>query len=202
MTILFNDSVDLASVSQTYPELDKQRLLTSEISYTEATTVSGGRFSSEFDLVYGTGEGTTDTEYILYQMPPASSGVVVALDLRIFKSLNGEADLEILWDSTGIVTSTAIPAFNENRNSSKSAQMTINRVTSVVTEGTVRERDFLSGAGTGSNSSGAISDSSGFRLYSPDSFFIAKIVNKHNANNRIHIAYSWLEIPIQNIPNQ
>ena len=130
----------------------------------------------------------------MYQMPSAASNRIIALQSRSFKSLNGAAEIEILWNSTGVVLGAQLPTFNENRNIPFDATMTINEVVSVVSDGTVRERDFLQGVGSGNNSSGAISSDLGFRLYSPDSFFIAKITNLETQVNRIHISYTWLEL--------
>jgi hypothetical protein len=66
-------------------------------------------------------------------------------------------------------------------------------------EGTIREVDFLNQIGQGNNSSGDISPETGSRVYSPDSFFIAKVTNLDNAPNRIKLAYNWAEFPISAI---
>jgi hypothetical protein len=194
MAILHEGALDLTSVSDSYDNLSKQRLLTTSASLSEITTVEGVRYYGEVDEIVA----ATESLYILYQMPPLSSGVIVALQQRLFKSLNGEATLEILWDSTGIAGGVAIPTFNENRNSANTANMTIARGITVTSDGIIRERDFLAGSGKGRDSSGGISPAVGTRLYSPDSFFIAKITNLHNSDNRIHISYSWAELSTDN----
>jgi hypothetical protein len=63
-------------------------------------------------------------------------------------------------------------------------------------EGVTREVDFLTKSGTGNNTSGDISAETGSRIYSPDSFFIAKVTNLDNGSNRIKLAYNWVEFPI------
>lgn len=155
----------------------------------EMLTIEGNRFYSEYSKVFTAGE----VVYIRYLAPPDSSGFFMALQNRIFKSLNGEADLEILWDSTGVDVGAKQPTFNENRMSQNQSRTTVNLVTSVGGEGTVRESDFLTGSGAGSNSSGDVSPELGYRIYGPDSSFIAKITNLHNSDNRIKLSYSWVE---------
>lgn len=162
----------------------------------EAITSEGRRYYSEFDEVFTSGE----TKYFLYQFPSKMpKGLVVGLQNRQFKSLNGEAEITILWDSTGVVPGTPVPIFNENRNSPNVSEVVISEIVAPTTEGTIREQDFLTGSGAGSKSSGDVSVGSGYRGYSPDSFFIAKVTNLHNANNRIRLAYSWVEVFIESI---
>ena len=175
-----------------YSFLKQPRVLTSSLSYVDLSTLEGVRYEVYFDKVFATGE----TQYILYQFPPASSGVLVGLSNRTFKSLNGEAEISILWDTAGMVLGDSLTLFNANRNLNMPALTEVNVLTGVpTTEGIVRETDFLTGGGSGSNSSGSISPSLGLRLYSADSFFVAKVTNLHSQTNRIHLEYSLLEIP-------
>jgi hypothetical protein len=162
----------------------------------DITTFEGSRYEVEFDSILGQGE----VQYIMYQMPPLSSGVIVGLNSRGFKSLNGGAEMEILWDTTGITLGAPLPIFNSNRNSTNTGEMVVNLITGTpTTDGTIRERDFLTSLGAGSNSSGSISPALGLRLYSPDSFFVFKLTNTHNSANRIKVTYSWLEIPVETL---
>lgn len=180
----------LASAIKYYAEIKQSRVLTASITSAESLTIEGKRFNATADFTLAGGA----TKYIMYQMPNVASGVVVGLQNRIFKSLNGSAEIEILWNSAGVTLGAVVPSFNENRNSSVVAGMVINEATAVQADGLVRESDFLQGEGSGSNSSGSISSALGFRIYSPDSFFVAKVTNLHSQNNRILLTYSWGEI--------
>ena len=178
------------SLTVDHEGLSQPRLATTTLTNTEVMTFEGKRFYGEIDFTLASGA----TKYIMYQMPNVASSKIIALQSRQFKSLNGGAEIEILWDSTGVVLGASVPTFNENRNIAVVATMLINEVTSVAVDGTIRESDFLQGTGSGSNSSGAISADLGLRLYSPDSFFIAKVTNLESQNNRIHLSYTWIEI--------
>jgi len=162
---------------------------TSELS--EKETFDGHRFYAEYDKSFNSGE----VKYVLYQMPSTSSGKIIALQQRQFKTESGGAEIEILWDSTGLSTGSSIPSFNENRLSSSVATMAINELTTPpATAGTIRERDFIPSAGNVGQSSGGINSDLGFRLYNPDSFFVLKITNTHAKSQRIHVAYTWFEM--------
>lgn len=158
----------------------------------EAITAEGNRYSTEFDNVFNAAE----TKYYLYQFP-SELDTIVSLQNRQFKSLKGEAELVILWNSTGIVPGVPVPIFNENRNSANISKALVSEIATPLTDGIIREQDFLTGVGGGSHSSGSISTDSGYRMYSPGSFFIAKVTNLHNNANRIRLAYSWVEIPLK-----
>jgi len=155
-----------------------------------AITSEGNRFYAQFDEVFTTGE----TKYFLYQMP--GNGHAIALIKRLWQSLNGSAEISILWDSTGVVPGTPIYILNENRNSNIVSGVEISEIAAPTTDGLVIETDFLTGTGQGSNSSGDISPESGFRLYSPSSFFIAKVTNLENSDNRIKLGYNFARIPL------
>jgi len=172
------------------------RVRTSSMSQGEYFSAIGKRFVIDYDEVYAGNE----TKYILYQMPPASSGYLVKLQERRFKSRDAAAEIEILWDSTGFTPGTPLPSFNENRNfESDTGLMIVSVIAPPTTEGTVREPDFVTQSGTGNNTSGDISAQTGSRIYSPDSFFIAKVTNLDNGSNRIKLAYNWAELPISAI---
>lgn len=194
MPILLNADGDLSSVTHTYPSLTDQRVLTSNLDVEDLYTFEGLRYEVEFDEVLASNE----VQYIMYQMPPLSSGYIVGLSSRNWKSLNGAAEMEILWDTSGITLGDSLTIFNSNRNSANTGNMTVNLITGTPTsDGIIREKDFLTGSGTGSNSSGSISPSLGLRLYSPDSFFVFKLTNTHSSSNRIKVTYSWVEIPVE-----
>lgn len=162
------------------------------LSQAEFYTSQGLRFYVEFDQVLTSGE----TVWLLYQMPPESSGYYVALQERDFKSLNGDAAITVYWDSAGFTPGTPLQSFNENRLfEANTGNMIVSEIAAPSVPGTIRERDFVSGVGTGSGSSGGISATLGSRIYSPDSFFILQIENLHAQNNRIHVRYAWGEIP-------
>jgi hypothetical protein len=198
MSIIVSNYPELDKVSRGYDSLVMERLLATTIDYNDMATFEGDRYEVEFDATVVS--GVNGFQYIMYQMPPLSSGVIVGLSNRTFKTLNGECDLKILWDTTGTTLGAALPIFNDNRNSIKTPQMQVNLITGTpTTDGIIREGDFVTGTGTGANSSGSISPSLGLRLYSPDSFFVAKLTNLHNASNRIKITYSWIEIPISDL---
>lgn len=176
--------------------LSDLRVRTSSMSQAEYFSAIGKRFVVDYDEVYAGNE----TRYILYQMPPASSGYLVTLQQRRFKSRDADAEIEILWDSTGFTPGTPLPSFNENRNFESDTGLMIASVIAAPTnEGTIREVDFLNIQGVGNSSSGDISAETGSRIYSPDSFFIAKVTNLDNAPNRIKLAYNWAEFPISAI---
>lgn len=163
----------------------------------ELVTIQGNRFYVEFDVVFT----TLETKYIKYQMPPLSSGKIVALQQRIFKALNGEAEIEVLWNTTGGTLGAPLVSYNENRNTSNTALMVATPFTVAPSGGDVRESDFVTGTGAGSNSSGDVSPAAGYRIYSPDSDFVLKVTNLHNMDNRIHVSYSWLEVDPERVNN-
>lgn len=174
-------------------DLADARVRVTSLSQAEYFTGIGKRYVVDYDEVY-TGN---ETRYILFQMPPASSGFLVALQERRFKSRDQGAELEILWDSTGFTPGTPLPVFNENRNfDSDIGNMVASVIGTPTTEGTMREVDFLNDTGGFFASSGDISAQSGSRIYSPDSFFIAKVTNVGAGSNRIKLAYNWVELPI------
>ena len=164
------------------------------LSASESVTLSGNRFYAEANLSLGTGA----TEYVLFQMPEKQSSLYVGLETRQFKSANGDADLEILWDSTGVSAGVDVPIFNQNNGSQRDSKMTVKTGVIVTGDGTVRETDFLAGS-IGAFSSGDIAASNAFRLYAPGTFFIAKITNTHTDTNRIKLSYSWIETYLDSI---
>lgn len=180
-------------VAGSLPDL---RVRTASMTQAEYFTGIGSRYVVDYDAVYAGNE----TKYILYQMPSTASGLLVALQQRRFKSRDGAAEVEILWDSTGFTPGTPLPSFNENRNfEGDTGNMIASVIAPPATDGTIRETDFLNQIGVGSNSSGDISADTGSRIYSPDSFFIAKVTNLDNGSNRIKLAYNWVEFPISAI---
>ena len=178
-------------LSTTFSFLSNKRTPTANIDYVDVTTFEGSRYEVYFDDTLTSGA----SQYIMYQFPPLSSGVLVALSNRSFKSLNGSAEITILWNTTGYTLGAPLTTFNTNRNSTRTSETQVNLITGVPTdEGLIRESDFLTSTGVGSNSSGSISPSLGLRVYSPESFFVAKVTNLHSQVNRIHLEYSFMEI--------
>lgn len=165
----------------------------SETALVTAFTAEGNRYYAEFDLNFAAGQ----TRYFYYKMP--NTDMVIALIKRVFKSANGACELSILWNSTGVIAGTPIYILNENRNSSKISGVHISEIAAPTTDGLVIETDFLTETGQGNNSSGDLSPDTGFRIYSPDSFFIAKVTNLHNGANRIRIAYNFATIPLNSL---
>lgn len=163
------------------------------ITLSEAATHSGTRFSHEFDITLANGE----TRYFLYKVP--SDGKVIGLQSRRFKSFGGAVDLKVLWNSTGVVEGTLEKIYNENNKydfptvAEGLETFRISQIAAPTTEGVVRESDFLTSTGSGNNSAGSISDGAGYRLYNPDTFYIAKVTNLDNASNRVILGYSWIE---------
>ncbi len=197
LSMTVSSALTVTEFTSTYSTaLAQARIRTSSMSQSEYFTAVGKRFVVDYDEIYAGGE----TKYILYQMPPASSGYFVALQERRFKSRDAAAEIEILWDSTGFTPGTPLPSFNENRNfESDTGLMIVSVIAPPTNEGTVREVDFVTQSGTGNNTSGDISAETGSRIYSPGSFFIAKVTNLDNGTNRIKLAYNWAEFPISAI---
>jgi len=169
-------------------------LRTVSMSLTETATIEGYRFGHTFDVSLAAAGGA-DTRYFLY-INPVGSNMTMALQERRFKSLNGDAEMEILWDVESYIPGTLEETFNQ-RNTEDVGLVEISEI-APPTLGAgykVRESDFLTGSGTGSNSSGDISSGSGFRMYGPGTYFIFKVVNLHNQANRVIIAYDYLELP-------
>lgn len=90
--------------------------------------------------------------------------------------------------------------FNEFNRYDGGNQFLISEITAPTDEGITREVDFLTETGRGSNSSGSVSSQLGFRLYSPGTFFVAKLTNSDNSDNRVILSYSWLEVSEEQIP--
>ena len=99
-----------------------------------------------------------------------------------------------MWDVSTYTPGAPRQVFNESNKFEDTNKFALSEVTAV-TGGTVREVDFISGLGVGFNTSGAITEDSGFRLYYPGTYFIAKVTNIHNAVNRILLSYTWIEVP-------
>lgn len=183
---------DSSSPTSSYSFLKQQRVLTTSLDYVDLATLEGARYDVYFDEELSSEE----TKYIIYQFPPASSNLIGGLSHRIFKAMDGDASLEILWETEGYQLLDPLDVFNTNQNSPNVAQTEVHTLSGVPTsEGVLREPDFVIGEGRGNNSNGSISPAQGIRLYSPDSFFVAKVTNLHTQANRIHLAYSLLEIP-------
>lgn len=159
------------------------------VTVSEQFTVAGVRFNQSFDIDFANGE----TRYFLYELP-AGSDVTVALQNRIFKSRDGAAEIEILWDSTGFTAGTPNTIFNEYNKYDKNEKLQVSEITAPTVEGLIRETDFLTSTGKGNNKSGDVSSELGFRLYKPGTHFIAKVTNMETKTNRILLGYSWVEI--------
>jgi len=166
-------------------------LRTVSMSLTETATIEGYRFGHTFDFSLANDE----TKYFLY-LNPVGSNMTMALQERRFKSLNGEAEMEILWDVESYIPGTLEETFNQ-RNTEGVGLVEISEIAPPTLGASykVRESDFLTGSGKGSTSSGDISSGSGFRMYGPGTYFIFKAVNLHDKANRIIIAYDYLELP-------
>lgn len=160
----------------------------------ELATSEGFRFGHTFDVTLTTAGQAGDTKYFLY-LNPTAPNLTMALQERRFKSLNGSAEMEILWDVESFTPGTLEETFNQRKDYSDGVVQISEIAAPVLGEDyKIREPDFLPGSGTGANSSGDIASGSGFRMYPPGSYFIFKVVNLHNQANRIIIAYDWLEI--------
>ena len=182
----------LTAFKATLNNMIGDRLRTSTTSLVEAATVEGFRFGHTFDVILSGGE----TKYFLY-INPIGSDTTMALQERRFKSLDGGAEMEILWDVESYTAGPLEETFNQ-RNASGAGVVEISEI-APPTLGAgfkVRESDFLTGSGTGSHSSGDISSGTGFRLYEPGSYFIFKVTNlENNSANRVLVAYDWVELP-------
>lgn len=184
----------LSSVSTSLTNLIGKFVRTISLSFAESSTFVGERFNQEFDVTLSGGE----VRYFLYELP-SGSDITVGLQNRIFKSHDGSVDLEILWGSTGFTSGTPEQVFNEYNKYADNNQFIVSEITAPTVEGVVRETDFLIGTGQGANSSGDVSSELGFRLYKPDTFFIAKVTNTEVSNNRVILGYSWVEIPRESL---
>lgn len=178
----------LNSISSTFNNLKDHFVKTLSLSSSEFFASEGLRFNQNFDSIFGPNE----TKYYLYYLPPEAT-VTVGLQNRFFKSRDGGCSLEILWDSTGYSVSSVSEVFNENNKYEGGNQFKVSEVTEPTVAGRIRETDFLSSSGTGNNSSGDVSSELGYRLYVPGTYFIAKITNKENHDNRVILGYSWIE---------
>lgn len=200
--ILFNEGL-YASSLRSYDTLSQPRLLVTTLGQEEIATLEGDRFYSFYDVTLAADE----TKYIAFELP-VDATVIVGLQKRTFQSFDEAVEMEILWDytynDTGLVP---LDVFNENnffRNPEGEGNETGNQYlvnvvpnTSIVSEGTIREVDFIPSTGVGSNTAGQVSPELGFRIYKPGTGFIFKVHNiDTNSPNRVLIAYSWIEAPI------
>lgn len=180
----------LASVTTTVSNVVGALIRTVTLTLAEMLTLRGLRFNQSFDILFANGE----TKYFLYQLP-ANATVTVGLQNRIFKSRDGAAEIEILWNSTGFTPGTTNKVFNEYNKYDGNEQFQVSEITPPTVEGLIRETDFLTSSGAGNNTSGDVSTELGFRLYEPGTFFIAKVTNLEAKVNRILLGYSWIESP-------
>ena len=180
----------LGSFAAQIPSLVGKYLRSVSVTLNEVSTSEGSRFNHTFDVELSNGE----TKYFLYNMP--EGGNTVALQKRIFKSYNGAVDLKVLWD-VAHVEGVHEDVFNEyNKYDGDDLETIQISECTVPNDSTarIRESDFLTSSGQGSNSSGDVSSDSGYRLYEPGSYFIAKITNLENSTNRVLLGYSFLEL--------
>lgn len=162
---------------------------TYSITVGERTAVEGRTFQFQHDKVYSSSEET----YHLFQLAE-SADVTVALVERMFKSLNDEAELEIIWGGT-FTAGTELTVFNQNNKYSGNNSFKPSLISAPTGTTVQRETDFLTSTGPGSTSSGDLSADLGFRLYVPGTHFIIRVKNLANSDNRIKFSYTWIEVP-------
>ena len=169
--------------------LEIGNLRTIALSEAEYLTGIGFRFNGEYDKEFSGNE----TVYLLYEV--TGTDWAVALQSRSFKSRDGSAEIDVLWNSTGYTAGTPEPSLNQNGlHSSRSSALSFSVISPPAVEGIMRETDFLSSSGAGNNSSGDLSTGSGSRIYTPGQSFILKVTNLENSVNRIHINYDWADL--------
>lgn len=166
-------------------------LRTVTLNLVESATVEGFRFGHQFDRVFASGE----TKHYLY-INPVGSDITMALQERRYKTNDGASEMEILWNVEAYTPGTLETTFNQ-RNSEGVSVVEISEI-ATPTEGAgviVRESDFIPALGQGSKTSGDIASGTGFRMYEPGTYFIFKVTNLENKNNRISVSYDWVEVP-------
>ena len=159
------------------------------MSLTEAATAEGLRYSHEFDFVYAGNE----VKYFLYEVP-ADSEFTIAVQNRSLKTDTESCDFRVLWYVDSYTPGTLEHTFNEYNKYTDPSVFQVSEVTDVV-GGLVRERDFIEASGSGNNSRGDVAPDLGFRLYAPGTYGIVEVTNLSSSDNRIHLSYSWVEIP-------
>ena len=179
------------SVVREYDSTAQPRLLTTTITQAEIATLEGDRYSAQADFTLANG----GIQYLQFTMPSILSQKVSGFIFRDIKSSDG-IDFDLFWEPTGMVKGNSIPIFNENQLSPKNPQTEYTLVTSVTTEGVIRESNFSIPGQGNRGLSGEINPATGYRVYAPDSVALLKIENTSSSTNRVLITYSWVESPI------
>lgn len=176
--------------SHKYESLTQARMDVTNINSVELATSEGKRYYMEYDRVFANNE----TQYFSFDMPTSADGLIAAFQNRDFKSFTGPAEIEIIWDPTNVVRGTQINTWNENQLFGKQVNQSGLKIYEADSfdGGISRENDFIS---NDSPSSGGVSDAVGYRLYAPDEVAIVRVSNLDNVAQRIHLSYSWIEIP-------
>jgi hypothetical protein len=193
--ISYTEITDTSSAISNYDTLNKPAINTFTQSMTELYTALGRRYTHKFDLVFSGSE----TKYYFYEFP-SSSGRILAVQERIFRARNGEAELEVLNSSTGYTLT------NKDQGTQKANNVVVNDpVLSIynlndgagnvepTTDGPIFDTDFVTSTGSGSNTAGSFSPQIGARLYSEVGIAL-KVTNLENSDNRISLEYSWIEL--------
>lgn len=171
----------------------------------EASTRAGDKYNVEqlFNV------NTSTPLYVLFDLP-VGADVNVILAQRFFKTKTDGAQIRVLWDyDVSTATKTPLTVFNSNNNfrgvkDSQFEVSVLNPVTitdgvadvtgaaTVISDGIVRESDFVVGTGSGNNSAGGVTTSSGGRLYVAGTGFLIKITSDGN-DNETQIGYTFTE---------
>lgn len=178
----------VSTVTANYNNLNEARLRTTGLTQAEIATIEGDRYDAQYTKVLGSGE----VVYLQFTMPDATR--LTGFIERNLKATE-DIDFELFWDPTGVVKSTPINIFNENQINPKVTLMEYTEVTSVTTEGTLREEDFIKISTQGNQqTSGEITPATGFRIYDPDRVALIKLTSGAAAN-RVQLTYKWIEAP-------
>ena len=186
----------ISAVTRAYDTLSQPRLLVTNIDQEEIAVVEGDEYQAYFIDTFTAGQ----TKYYAWELP-LSSTVAVGLVDRQFVSSNGGARADILWDYTIDSTLSTLTPFNQNNlfRGVKDADFVVSDVT-LSAEGIVREPILIPSGGSGNNAPGGVSPSVGFRIYKPDTGFVFKVQNTHNASSEIIVGYTWIEFPANLTP--
>ena len=175
----------------------------------EQATISGNKFTQVQEFIVD----INNPLYVLYELP-AGEDLNADLLKRLFQTDTEGADMLILWDyDVSTAVKTALPTFNENNvfrgiNDAAFEVSVLNPVTvsaitgvatitgaaSIVDDGIIRESNFVSASGVGSNTTGDVDPVLGFRRYTDGTGYIVKVTSRGN-DNKISVGYTWTETP-------
>lgn len=181
---------NIGSTLKDYDHVESPRVQTAPLSQEAIATFEGQSF--EGGTIFTLAKNAV--KYVSFEVP-AVTDQFIGLQVRVFKSNLPDVELEILWNAS-ISGGTPIPVFNNHPSLGVSSIVAFKEDPTVDETGSVlREEDFIQAGANANKSGGQIGDNKSIRIYRAGEDFVVKVTNRNNTDNKIKLAYAWLEPP-------